>query len=453
MFHFAPATVSNLSETNGFIGMGALSQTNYSSIQSQELLHMHATPLQHIYCIGVIPTPTSSLSKEAAALTSILDSIGGPKTNQSFCKVCIPLSNPCERELIQDYYFPRGNQTGSNLTGTLKRGNSGTDFVSDASGNARASCIDLLPDDSTNRVNANSKESLLLRNSYVLIGSEIFEEISGETFHARDNGQSNNNSDTIRRDAGFYLVQFNEKNSMYEDGHPELQSADCGGPPINDNDILLHLLHGDIRGLGRTEGGKLDKKGSVQSSSDVPILSTVCRWRSCLSESCPESGNKFLCKYHQELRIFLDGPDVPQGGGKSAKKNANTAPKESSKYISKKSMMNYSSDTVNRDLKMMRNASTLIQELWDGKLAATVQSFAQKTCVDMGMRKRLENTYKSCNKYSKKKRTTGFPYPLSVRPRPAWARWRNEKEFERYVARVTNSFASLSLFYDERYFS
>jgi hypothetical protein len=43
-----------------------------------------------------------------------------------------------------------------------------------------------------------------------------------------------------------------------------------------------------------------------------------------------------------------------------------------------------------KDLLMIRAASTLLQELWDGKLRATVRSFTKKVSHDMGLRRRLE---------------------------------------------------------------
>lgn len=396
------------------------------------------SPLQHLYCLAVVPTPSSSLSKEAAAITNILDSVGGPKTDQSFCKVFLPLSAPCERELIRHYFFPATSSKQSDMATCMESNNHGSSFEFQGRGSldgpARATCIDLLPDHPMQRVDASSKDSLLLRNAYMLVGSEVFEDLAGQSFNEQNSNA--NNGDGQKKETGFYIIQYNEMNASYEEGHVELQGEGGGGAQIGDNEVLMHLMRGHIDGLGRTEGGgKADKKNSVGAPpSDVPLLSTVCRWRSCLSEACAESGTKYLCSYHQVLKDFLDGPDNnPQQGGGKSKKNSVSANnvKESSKYISKKAIMNYSSDTINRDLKIMRNASTLIQELWDGKLAATVQSFAQKTCVDIGIRKRLESSYKICTKYAKKQLLPGFPHPLLIPSRPDWARWRNEREFER----------------------
>lgn len=350
--------------------------------------------------------------KEVMSLNAIIEP--SLKFPRKYVRVLLPLSTPCERELIQSHLFD---------TSKLSLGlESGLECEFPDAMPERPSCIDLLPDDPMQPIDT-SATSLLLRKSYVLIGSDLFEEISHEPFCERASG---GNAENPRKELGFYLVQYSEMSEALKSGHPELHSEGGGGRQVGDDEVLMHILKGHMDGLSESEG-KPDASGKKGGPSDIPILSTVCRWRSCLSESCQDSGSSYLCLYHHKLKRFVDGEDTP---GKS-KKSAAGAPKESSKYISKKSLVHYSADTANRDLKMMRSASTLIQELWDGKLQATVKSFAQKTCLDIGLRKRLEMSHKNCQKHATKLLLGERQQRMVIPERPGWARWRNEKEFER----------------------
>jgi hypothetical protein len=120
---------------------------------------------------------------------------------------------------------------------------------------------------------------------------------------------------------------------------------------------------------------------------DPNVLSTVCRWRSCLCDSAllrvgksSTFKQKQLCSYHLEMKAFLDARGSKQGV------------LESSKYLPRKAP-NFSSAAMmekKRDMMTIRAASTLLQELWDGKLRATVRSFAKKVVRDMGLRSFLE---------------------------------------------------------------
>jgi hypothetical protein len=66
---------------------------------------------------------------------------------------------------------------------------------------------------------------------------------------------------------------------------------------------------------------------------------------------------------------------------------------EAAKYLPKKAPFLPSPHPLRdprRDLMMIRAASTLLQELWDGKLRATVKSFTKKVSAGMALRRRLE---------------------------------------------------------------
>jgi hypothetical protein len=50
----------------------------------------------------------------------------------------------------------------------------------------------------------------------------------------------------------------------------------------------------------------------------------------------------------------------------------------------------YLPNTGSLDLSMIRSASLLLQELWDGKLKITLKSFEKKIIYDMKLKKRIE---------------------------------------------------------------
>ena len=139
-----------------------------------------------------------------------------------------------------------------------------------------------------------------------------------------------------------------------------------------------------------------------------------------MCESSP-SIPKYLCAYHTELFAFLEngGKPVNGTGGKDGGPSVSAAASgEAAKYLPKKAPLLPTTSPLSdpkRDLMMIRAASTLLQELWDGKLRATVKSFTKKVAGDMSLRRRLETTANATQ--------TGLVVP----PTPSWAVWRDEK--------------------------
>ena len=150
---------------------------------------------------------------------------------------------------------------------------------------------------------------------------------------------------------------------------------------------------------------------SKANAWNTALFGTLCRWRSCLSESCTASGNKYLCRYHYSLKLFLD------------KDYKGSGTKESAKYLPKKTATSLTQRNRD-DLSYMRHISSLLQELWDGKLRATVTSFSQKTRDDFGLRRRCE----SLTKFAAKHNLTGVDFDV-----PMWIKWRDVAELQRYV--------------------
>jgi hypothetical protein len=301
----------------------------------------------------------------------------------------------------------------------------------------KASCLDLLPDDPSARhmhamdLSVPTDARPHLNHAYALIGSAHFEEYTGMRFgDTNPVGGSPVKEDSKASQYGFYLVQFQKSDSieLNEMLQSDLFSAGEGKVPAvstlkggaaaihSDQDLMLHVL------AARKEGVLGGKVGS-RPNSDLAILSTVCRWRSCVAEACKESGSKYLCRHHFNIKHFLD--NASSSSGKSKDKSAT---KESAKFLPKKgSLVVANSEATDRDLQAIKGASTLIQELWDGKLKATVASFTHKTCVDMEVRRRLEIAMR----YRAKFMVHAGAVRLQLRDRPEWCRWRSEGELDR----------------------
>ena len=124
---------------------------------------------------------------------------------------------------------------------------------------------------------------------------------------------------------------------------------------------------------------------------DITILSSLCRWRSCLCEGSRNS--PFLCSYHSELKSFLDIRSFSNTQSDAAKFLPRKNPPSSYATTSSSSSPNLSaaaSSLCRRDLTSIRAASTLLQELWDGKLKSTIKTFLKKTTHDMRFKIRLQ---------------------------------------------------------------
>lgn len=126
---------------------------------------------------------------------------------------------------------------------------------------------------------------------------------------------------------------------------------------------------------------------AIGSERDASVLSTMCYWRSCQSEASSSSCN--LCAYHSDLKSFLD---------REALTNLSSAPSDALKYLPCKvpAMSLQQGDERSRDSRIVRAASTLLQELGEGKLKFTVRSFIRKTVEEMRCKRRLEVAAASC---------------------------------------------------------
>ena len=312
--------------------------------------------------------------------------------------VILPLSDLCMYEAVCAEFWPNASLADMKLAQKDELYEA-TEDVTEASLRA-PSCINLLPDHARlhlqPRKGADSGEQLTaqkLQHEYMLVGDEY-----------SDVPETEQSSSTASRASTakpcYYFVQLERKQ-----GGVDTQSLSPYGSvsELHASDDLQHrriLL--DRRNTGRAlssekvDGGNrgLERKVSRDCEDsfkekdkgkrkwDTAILSSVCRWRSCLAECTAHSTPKYLCAYHTSLYAFLEGT-VKGGSGEAAK------------YLPKKVPLLMSSSTLSdskKDLLMIRAASTLLQELWDGKLRATVRSFTKKVAHDMGLRRRLESS-------------------------------------------------------------
>ncbi len=122
-----------------------------------------------------------------------------------------------------------------------------------------------------------------------------------------------------------------------------------------------------------------------------------CDWRSCL---CNSIGSNYtthhLCQFHQMLKEFVDSCMVQRGNQKNSTK---FMPKIALKEISVglQSEINVNKNpsqagalAMKRDLKILRSSSSLLLEIWDGKLKNTIQTFIRKTVNELNLRAFIE---------------------------------------------------------------
>ena len=141
-----------------------------------------------------------------------------------------------------------------------------------------SSHLELLPDDCFD-----SPPTDELNHSYTLLGVDT-EGISGSTLEIRKEGKF-----------CYYLIQ------SYDSASAEYAESDS-----------LRILRGHIS--SHIEENTVYDTSKANNSWNTALFGTLCRWRSCLSDSCAASGNKYLCRYHYSLKLFLD-KDYKGGGG------------------------------------------------------------------------------------------------------------------------------------------
>ena len=159
---------------------------------------------------------------------------------------------------------------------------------------------------------------------------------------------------------------------------------------------LFHKILGELDvdpQLGNRHSSELSLSAAAATDAsnekrkwDPKILSTLCRWRACLAEALGNSNSKHYCAYHADLKRFLDFCSANGASGNVY---------DASKFTPKKPPL-LSPNATDRDLRQIRAASSLLQEISDGKLKGTVFSYVHKMCTEMALRSRLNMNSNWC---------------------------------------------------------
>lgn len=353
------------------------------------------------------------------------ESGGGSGKSKKWAHLFVqPLQELAEQELVALYLkkdpsdgIGGGNSTpGPFLTGVSEK--SAASAATSAAGRKVLSAFDLLPDHARLRESLGGSSSKL-HCSYFLLGDDnTFGNFPGEVRFSEPH-------------SCYYLLQVVNSDSKSGSASSLLSSslgtADRVGVSLaQDNNFLHQLLHlyyqeglkfpfciqikgdaatsateaqkaptssrktGASNSSGSSSGGgstsaRIAKDPVTGGGWDVNLLSTVCRWRSCLCDvprNSSGSSSGFLCKYHDELR-------------KSLERNSKGGSSDIAKYLPRK-VPNFTFasglDESKKDSMTIRAASTLLQELWDGKLGQTVKSFTKRMTVNMSLKHFLESS-------------------------------------------------------------
>ncbi len=144
-------------------------------------------------------------------------------------------------------------------------------------------------------------------------------------------------------------------------------------------------------------------RASTKPKWDPTILWTFCRWRSCLSHSTALPAPKYLCNHHSNLKALLDS----RAGKASSSESTRFLPKKPP--TAPRANPNGSADG---DLALIKAASSLLQELTNGKLSSTIQSFCQRAAKESSDRFWL-------------KQAKGTSTPV-----PSWSRWADPEQLD-----------------------
>lgn len=137
---------------------------------------------------------------------------------------------------------------------------------------------------------------------------------------------------------------------------------------------------------------------------DGTILWNFCRWRSCMAPATSSPAPRYLCTHHSLLKNLLEST--------TKKKN------ESARFLPRKPpTFPDAVDATNNDLKMIKAASSLVEELAEDKLAGTIDSFCHRVSSEHGLMRQ-----KHCSRFN--------PVTESS-TEPTWKRWGDPGMLER----------------------
>ena len=242
-----------------------------------------------------------------------------------------------------------------------------------------------------------------------------------------NDSSSNNNSSVTSSKSHFYLIQVpkaHNNSSSNNNTNTAMYSKD--------ETTLADIIEAYNSGacnviIGPKEKIVDDLTDTALKKWDSGILSNVCRWRACMCDATSEPSPKYLCAYHTMIKSYLDlKSSSTKGGGEAAK------------YLPRKHPPIVSLAVPDRDMIMIRSASTLLQELWEGKLRGTLKSFARKVCEELFTRRRLgviisREKDRMNSKHSQNLLQNGMKVPKYLNfdfNKPKWGRWKDKDKLE-----------------------
>jgi len=398
--HFAPATIMHLLET-----------THAAEYKKQLPLHQ-AVELDNAYPVDLIATgciknlfvplenDENALGKNLLKVDEDINLSNNNNNNSIYSKLnkknrrkdenfsrdplvnsqVAPLSDKSMRELLAAYVARNRDQN-------LNQGVGGIDKnVVNIDADVRLpSCAELLPDVAVSVLDKAKKR--------VMAG--LPPEDNGKkkpkwrfTIPNAKNDKKKAKEKRIDRTTHKYCVIFNPKPPLPEnrefyslddennvvDNFPKIDwgttTASLIQYTMSDNPNAGHgnVLEADFENENSGVGGSglTVRKKSVKKKWDNAILSNFCRWRACLSNSTSLNTPKYLCTMHSDLKLYLDN-NINKSGSS-----------ESSKFLPKKPPQTGATS----DLHLIKCASSLLQELENGKLAATIKSFCKRAAAE-----------------------------------------------------------------------
>jgi hypothetical protein len=211
-------------------------------------------------------------------------------------------------------------------------------------------------------------------------------------------------------------------------------------------------------------GSPTRTKGS--RSWDPNTLFSICRWRSCLADAdhCNNSRHMesvhCLCPYHIQLRDYLDNNSHPAGPSRAMIEASKFLPKSKAPNLQQVAHSFQEGRLGNtkagmRDLVTLRAASTLLQEMWDGRLKTTLQAYVKKVIKEHNLRNKLCSSHfprdvhvtdvitrkrSDQPKHHSNGETTGLPIP----PRPSWITWKATAELDTIMHKLSTAETGLA---------
>jgi hypothetical protein len=287
-----------------------------------------------------------------------------------------------------------------------------------------------------------------------------------QVFHGEENGTDDNLERHFSQLNTFCLDRF-DKNKVSTFYCSNTEEAASSTTKIDDTDDLLVLraivklqpkllrdcLPGPVKSPQEQAVGSSPVKRSKQPKEwDPSILFTICRWRSCLAPASFQN-DSCLCSYHQSLGEFLNDASSATSLSALGRASSRLLHMDASKFLPRlrppnvENMLNAGSasdgqlEGADRDLFMIKASSTLIQEMWDGKLKSTVHSYLKKILKEHGLRTRLLSHAAVDGMVADviiRKRRGAVPKRDETREkdllpaRPTWIHWKDASEFNRY---------------------